>query len=387
METRKLYYEDCRLARFTATVVSCTESKKGFLIELDQTAFYPEGGGQAADKGTLKGIPVLHVQEEGERVLHLLASPLTPGEVVEGLVDYDSRFDLMQQHTGEHILSGLIHARWGWHNTGFHMGADTVTVDFDGPIPQEAVAELEQLCNQAIYQNLALKIWTPSPQELPQVFYRTKRPLPWPVRIVQVPGYDSCACCGIHVERTGEIGLVKLLSMVKFRNGVRFEMLCGRKALAYLTRSHEQNRLVSQAFSAKLFETGAAAQGMNDLLDQQKRRISALEDQIFADIAARCRDRGHVLLIRPGLDTVAVRRLADAVAATCGGIAAVFSGDDAKGYSYCLMQPGADLRAFNKNMVSVLHGRGGGKPNFQMGSVQCAREAICTFFDSFYVPE
>ncbi len=387
METRKLYYEDCRLSEFTATVVSCGETPEGFQIELNQTAFYPEGGGQAADRGTLNDIPVLHVSEAGERILHLCEVPIPVGEPVAGIVDYDSRFDLMQQHTGEHILSGLIYERWGWHNTGFHMGADTVTVDFDGPIPAEAVPELERLCNEAVYRNIPLKIWTPAPEELPNVFYRTKRELPWPVRIVQVPGYDSCACCGIHVERTGEVGLVKLLSMVKFRGGVRFEMLCGRKALAYLTRSHEQNRLVSQAFSARLFETGEAARAMNALLDEQKRRMGELETRIFAFTAEGCRDRGDVLLMPQGLDSVGVRKLADMLARVCGGTAAVFSGDDENGYSYCLMHPGADLRSFNKTMVSALKGRGGGKPEFQMGSVRCTKESILKHFVSFYIPE
>ncbi len=385
METRKLYYEDCRLSEFTAAVVSCEETAKGFEVELDQTAFYPEGGGQAADKGTLNGISVLHVREEGERVLHLLAKPLSG--IVAGVVDIDSRFDLQQQHTGEHILSGLIHDRWGWHNSGFHMGADTITVDFDGPIPGEALPELERLCNEAVYRNLPLKIWTPSPEELPSVFYRTKRELPWPVRIVQVPGYDSCACCGIHVERTGEVGLVKLLSMVKFRTGVRIEMLCGRRALSYLSRSHEQNRLVSHAFSAKIFDTGEAANRMNELLEEQKRRISQLEDQIFTNIAISCKGKGDVLLLPDGLDSVGVRRLADALARLCGGTAAVFSGDEEHGYSYCLMAPGGDLRGFNKIMVSALNGRGGGKPEFQMGTVKCRKKSICAHFESFYTPE
>ncbi len=384
METRKLYYEDCRLSEFTATVVSCEETKKGFLVELDQTAFYPEGGGQAADKGTLNGVPVLHVQEEGERILHLLDRPLEG--TVKGVVDYNTRFHLMQQHTGEHILSGLVYERWGWHNSGFHIGADTVTVDFDGIIPAEALPELERLCNEAVYQNIPLKIWTPSPQELPGVFYRTKRELSWPVRIVQVPGYDSCACCGIHVERTGEVGLVKLLSMVKFRTGVRIEMLCGRRCLEFLSRSHEQNRQVSQAFSAKIFETGEAARKMNALLDQQKHRISQLESEIFTNISNSCQKKGNTLLLAEGLDSVGVRKLCDALAKVCGGMAAVFSGSDEHGYSYCLMEPGADLRSFNKEMVSALNGRGGGKPEFQMGTVKCSRESILTHFASFYTP-
>ena len=387
MKTNKLFYADTHLATFSAVVVDCFQGKQGFEVELDRTAFYPEGGGQAADKGTLGGMEVLHVHEEGERVLHRMAAPLTIGETVEGVIDYAHRFDLMQQHTGEHIVSGIINSRYGWHNVGFHMGWDSITIDFDGVIPPEDLPELERLANEAIYRNIPLNIWTPSPEELPTVFYRTKRELPWPVRIVQVPGYDSCACCGLHVERTGEIGLIKLFSCVRFRSGSRIEMLCGQRCFDFLSRSHEQNKLVSAAFSAKLMETGEAAKRMNALLDEHKRRIGELEAVIFRSIADRCAGKGDSLLMYDGLDSVGVRKLADLAAEMCGGMAAVFSGSDENGYCYCLIQKGGDLRGFNKAMISALNGRGGGKPEFQTGSVRCTRESILKHFVSFYIPE
>ena len=387
MKTNKLFYADTGLREFSAVVVDCFESKQGFEIELDQTAFYPEGGGQAADKGTLNGIEVLHVHEEGERVLHRMAQPLTVGETVVGRIDYAHRFDLMQQHTGEHIVSGIINSRYGWHNVGFHMGWESITIDFDGMIPAEDLPELERLANEAIYRNIPTRIWTPSPEELPDVFYRTKRALPWPVRIVEVPGYDSCACCGLHVARTGEIGLIKLFSMVKFRQGVRIEMLCGKRAFDFLSRSHEQNKLVSGAFSAKILETGEAARKMNELLEAQKKRIAELETKIFRTIAALCTGMGDVLLLQQGLDSVAVRRLADLTAEVCGGTAAVFSENADGSFSYCLICHGGDLRGLNKEMTQALNGRGGGKPECQMGTVRCAVDAILTHFVSFSAPE
>ena len=383
METRKLYYEDCHLREFSAEVRSCERNEKGWLIELDRTAFYPEGGGQAADTGTLGGVHVLHVSEEGERVLHLCDGPLNVGERVEGVLDWDRRFDLMQQHTGEHIISGLIHEKYGWHNVGFHMGADCITIDFDGVVPPEDLPELERRANRAVWADIPLKIWTPSPEELPGVFYRTKRALPWPVRIVEIPGYDSCACCGVHVARTGEVGLVKLLSSVRFRNGSRIEMLCGGQALDFLSRNYEQNLLVSRAFSAKLPETGAAAERMNELLGAQKAKIAALETQIFQSIAEKCEGKGNVLIFREGLDSVLVRKLADLAAEQCGGIAAVFSGSDEAGYSYCLVTRDGDLRQFGKEMTAALNGRGGGKPQFQQGSVKAGKEAVLKHFGSF----
>ena len=385
METRKLYYEDCHLSVFSAKVLSCEKTEKGYAVILDQTAFYPEGGGQASDIGTLGSVNVLHASEEGETVVHLCDAPLEAGTEVTGQIDWAHRFDLMQQHTGEHIISGLIHAKYGHHNTGFHMGADVITIDFDGIVPPEDLAEIEAAANAAIWADIPLKIWTPSPQELPDVFYRTKRALPWPVRIVQVPGYDSCACCGVHVERTGEVGLVKLFSSVKFRSGSRIELLCGRRALEFLSRNYEQNLLVSRAFSAKLAETGAAAEKMNELLGQQKMKISALETDIFAGIAEQCKGKGNVVIFREGLDPVLVRKLADMAADSCGGIAAVFSGSDESGYSYCLVSRTEDLRPFGKTMNAALSGRGGGRPEFQQGSVRCVREAILEHLDSFLV--
>jgi alanyl-tRNA synthetase len=205
------------------------------------------------------------------------------------------------------------------------------------------------------------------------------------VRIVQVPGYDSCACCGVHVARTGEVGLVKLLSAVRFRSGTRIEMLCGRQALEFLNMNLRENLLVSRAFSAKLSETGGAAERMNELLGAQKAKIAQLELQQFESVAASCAGKGDVLIFREGLDSVLVRKLADLVSDTCGGTAAVFSGTDSTGYSYCLVRRGGDLKQFGREMNAALSGRGGGKPEFQQGSVKADRQAILEHFVSFLV--
>ena len=380
METRKLYYEDCHLAAFSAQVVSCEQSGKGWQVVLDATAFYPEGGGQACDLGTLGGVRVLDVREKGETVAHLCDGPLPVGETVEGAIDYERRFDLMQQHSGEHIVSGIVHEWFGYHNVGFHMGADLVTIDFDGPIPAADLARIELEANRAVWANRALHIWYPSEKELPTVGYRSKRALPWPVRVVEVPGYDKCACCGTHVAMTGEIGIVKLFSCVKFHEGVRIEMACGGRALRYLTAAYEQNRQVSQAFSAKILETGEAARRMNEQLAAEKFRAAGLQKQVFASVAEGCRDTGNILRFENDLAPVQVRELCDAIGQVCGGMAAVFSGNDEAGYSYCLMERGGDLRSFNKAMTAALNGRGGGKPEYQQGSVKADRTVIEAFF-------
>ena len=380
METKKLYYVDCHMDRFSARVLECAETEKGFAVILDQTAFYPEGGGQAADTGSLGNVRVLDVREREEAIVHLCDGPLAVGDTVEGQIDYAARFDRMQQHTGEHIVSGLIHARYGYHNTGFHMGTESTTIDFDGVIPAEDLPGLEAAANAAIWQNLAVKCWVPSPEELEKVVYRTKRALPWPVRIVEVPGYDTCACCGTHTACTGEVGLVKLFSAIPFRGGTRMEMACGSRALAILNTAYEQNKLVSQAFSAKIQETGEAARKMNELLAAQKYRIAGLEMKIFDGIAAGYANSGNVLHFEVGLDNNAVRELADKIASVCGGTAAVFSGDEENGYAFCLVARSGDLRQLGKDMTKALNGRGGGKPNCQQGRVSCKKAEIEAFF-------
>lgn len=380
METKKLYYVNSHLSQFFGRVLCCQPCDRGFEVILDQTAFYPEGGGQAADTGTLGTVRVLDVRERGGAIVHLCDGPVTVGQTLEGTIDYNLRFDRMQQHSGEHIVSGLINRRWGFHNTGFHMGAESTTIDFDGVIPAEALPELEHLANEAVWQDLEVSCSVPAPEVLPTIPYRSKRALPWPVRIVEIPGYDICACCGTHVARTGEIGIIKLLSVIPFRGGVRMEMACGNRALDILNRAYDQNRQVSQAFSAQWQETGEAARKMNDLLSQYKFRITALERQIFAATAAGYAGAGDVVHFEDGLDNVAVRELADAIAQVCGGTAAVFSGSDDAGYAFCLVSRTDDLRPLGKDLTRSLNGRGGGKPDCQQGRLQSTREAIAAFF-------
>ena len=234
MDARALFYQDSHLCRFTALVTGCHPMPDGWAVSLDRTAFYPEGGGQPWDLGTLGEAQVLAVTEQNGSIVHLCDRELPVGGEVAGCIDWPRRFDFMQQHSGEHLLSGLIHSRYGFHNVGFHMGAGVTTIDFDGVIPQEDLPSLEAAVNEAIWRDLPVRTWFASGQELEKLPYRSKRPLEGTVRLVEFPGMDLCACCGTHVARTGEIGLLKLLSWARFHQGVRMEMVCGRRALDYL---------------------------------------------------------------------------------------------------------------------------------------------------------
>ena len=379
MATRKLFYEDCHLKTFTAKVLSCEETSKGFAVTLDATAFYPEGGGQACDLGTLDDVRVLDVRESGEEVVHLCEKPLEVGATVTGTIDWNRRFDQMQQHTGEHILSGLINAQFGYHNVGFHVGKEFMEVDFSGPMTWEQAMGLEAKANAAIWQNLPIRCWYPSEEELPDVPYRTKKALPWPVRIVEVPGFDRCACCGVHVAHTGEVGLIKILSLAKFHDGVRLGMLCGKRAYDYLGEIFEENRKVSQAFSAKMPETGNAAVRMNEALSAEKFRSSALEKRLFAFLAEQYRGKGDVAHLEEGLSPAGVRDLADAIAAVCGGRAVVLSGSDGN-FSVCILHPGGDVKDFANAMKQALNGRGGGKPGTFQGTLNTTKAQIKEYF-------
>ena len=281
-ETRKLYYEDVYTKEFTANVLECREGKKGYEIILDQTAFYPEGGGQPSDTGALNGVKVLHVSEKGEEIIHELEAPLEEGVLAEGVIDWKKRYDNMQQHTGEHIFSGLVHKHFGYDNVGFHMGTDEVTVDFNGVLTQEQLDELEDEANQLIYDNVPVKVFYPSKEELEELDYRSKKEIEGQVRIVTIEGCDSCACCGTHVAKTGEIRLIKILSAQKYKGGVRVTMLSGEKAYADYCLKHINTLGIARLLSVKPEEAGDAVVRLKQKNIEMKKEIKQLKKELYA---------------------------------------------------------------------------------------------------------
>lgn len=379
--TQRLYERSAHLTTFSAAVVSCTPSKHGYDVVLDQTAFYPEGGGQPGDTGMLGGVRVTDTHAQGDTVVHYCDAPLEPGAAVTGRIDGKRRFDFMQLHSGEHILSGIVHARFGYDNVGFHMGADMVTIDFSGPLSPDELQGVERAANEVVWQNLPVAVTYPDEESLKTIPYRSKKELTGRVRIVTIPGVDICACCGTHVSRTGEIGFIKIFSCQKFHAGVRLEILCGRRAYEYANTLIEQNRRCSTLLSARAYETAAAVERTLSELGALKLRAAQLESQVFAAKAEQLSGMANVLLFEEGLTPDGVRRLADAVMARCGGRCAVFSGSNEAGYQYAVGQPGGDLRDFTKRMNAALDGRGGGRPFFVQGSVRAPRAEIERFFE------
>ena len=385
-ETKKLYYEDVYKKEFTATVLDCRQGKKGYEIILDETAFYPEGGGQPSDIGILKTddgkeIQVKDVQEKDGELLHYTDIPVEICCTVRGRIDWDRRFDLMQQHSGEHIVSGLVHEAFGYDNVGFHMGSDVITIDFSGVLDESQMAEIEAKANQIIWKNKKVEIFYPTEEELKVLNYRSKKELSGWVRIVRFPDADTCACCGTHITRTGEIGMVKLLSVTKFREGVRMEMVSGKRVLDYLNMVNEQNHQISVKLSAKVEKTADAVQRLQDENFRLKGQAARMEEEMFQAEAKKWEGAGSVLIFKEGLEADSVRKLADAVMNTCQGCCAVFSKNEDGSYKYAMGEIDGDLRQYTKEMNAALNGRGGGKPFFVQGSVQATETEIRNFFE------
>lgn len=380
-ETRRLYYEDVYKKEFTAKVLECREAKKGFQILLDESAFYPEGGGQPSDTGFLNDVKVTEVHEKEGEMLHYTEEAIQPGTEVRGKIDWARRFDLMQQHSGEHMVSGLVHEKYGYDNVGFHMGSDVITIDFSGILSEEQMAEIEEQVNLKIWEDAPVEIFYPSREELDTLDYRSKKELTGQVRIVRFPGADTCACCGTHVTHTGEIGMVKLLSVVRFREGVRMEMISGKRVLDYLNMVNEQNHQISVKLSAKVDKTAQAVDRLWEENFALKGRIHSMEEEMFSSEAKKWEGHGSVLLFKEGLEADSVRKLTDAVMQTCEGCCAVFSKNPDGSYKYAMGEINGDLRQFTKEMNAALNGRGGGKPFFVQGSVQADEEKIRKFFE------
>ena len=378
--SEKLYYSDPFLQEFTATVLSCEQDKAGWKVVLDRTAFYPEGGGQPADTGILGDASVIDVREKEGVIVHTCDKALNVGETVTGRIDWARRFDHMQQHSGEHIVSGIICARYGCDNVGFHLGKDIVTIDFNHDISPEDLPAIEAQANAFIWSDTPIDIRFLEGDALRQAEYRSKKFIPGLVRLVAFPGADCCACCGTHVLRAGQVGLVKLLSCQKFREGVRMELLCGKRAFDYLSGTWEQNLAVSRALSAKPLQTHAAVERLKGELESVKLRAATLETADFARKGAEYAGKGDVVLFEGDMSADSVRRLCDAVLDTCGGRCAVFAGEDGN-FKYAVGIRDGDIRPLVKELNGALNGRGGGKPNFAQGSVAAEETQIKAFFE------
>ena len=378
--TEKLFYAQPPVLEFTARVLACEEDKNGWQVVLDRTAFYPEGGGQPADRGLLGGVRVLDVHEKEGAVRHLTDGPLTVGETVEGRVDAARRLDLTQQHSGEHILSGLLHSMFGAENVGFHIGQDYLLMDLSVAVDAEGLAKAEEAANRIVWQDVETRAAWYEKEQLASLTYRSKKELEGPVRLVTMPGADCCACCGTHVQRTGQVGQIKIIDHIKYKSGTRLQVVCGGRALARHRLVDGQCRRAGAALSAPVEGLAGAVQRQKEELEAAKFRLTGLENQLFALWAAAETDE-NPLVSRPGLSSDGLRRLAAALSETRPGVCcAVSEKEGGLSYAIACTRQGADLRGLCKAMNAALSGRGGGKPGFVQGSCAADIAALRAFW-------
>lgn len=321
------------------------------------------------------------VQEIDGKIIHYTDGPLVEGTEVEGCIDWTERFSKMQQHTGEHIVSGLIHKIYGYHNVGFHLGTDSVTLDFNGVVPKEKLHEIEQLANEAVAKNLPVQVLYPTDEELSKISYRSKIEIEGQVRIVVIDGYDVCACCAPHVKQTGEIGLIKLVGMQNYKGGVRISMLCGFRALEDYYQKEKNNREIAVMLSAKEYETAVEVERLQEELAMKKAKIAELEQKFLEQKVETLDVSGEIVCLFEETDPVMTRELVNLLLKKGAKMAAVFSGNEREGYRYVLGSRSLDVRKNGKLLNEAFHGRGGGKPEMVQGTVQGKREEIEAFLN------
>ena len=369
--TDKLFYQDSHLREFTAEVLTCVQKGDKYEVVLDQTAFFPEGGGQYADHGTLGQVDVLDVQEKDGEIIHLTDGPLEPGTKATGKIDWEERFMKMQQHTGEHIVSGLVHGRFGYNNVGFHLGSEDCTMDFDGEITKEELREIEREANRAVWKNLEVEVLYPSPEEADHMEYRSKIEIEGQIRIVVIPGYDVCACCAPHVKMTGEIGVIKLTDVQHYKGGVRVTMLCGVRALKDYEMKQQQTGEISALLCAKTEETAAAVKHLKEEYSELKYQI-AEKDKLLASYRADMvpDEEETVCIFTRDIGGEAMRLLMNRVLEKDRKLCAVFYGNDVEGYRYVIGSRTKDMRSLVKEFNTAFSGRGGGKPEMVQGTAK-----------------
>ena len=375
--TEKLYYADPGRFSFDARVLECREGKGRWEIVLDRSAFFPEGGGQGGDAGTLGGVRVTDTHEREGTVVHWCDGPLSVGAVVEGCVDAALRFARMQVHSGEHIVSGTAHREWGCENVGFHMTENDAVIDFDRELDEEQLERLEFLANEAVWRDLPVRTLFPSPEELSGLSFRQKKELSGEIRLVEIPGVDLCACCAPHVKSTGCVGQIRFTSAMRHRGGVRLTMTAGRAALSDARMLHANAEAVSRLFSAPREETAAAAERFAAQKNELEQRCAVLEKKYTSLRAASFPggERDLLCFEDSSASSAALRDLAEALSEKCPGIAGAFAGEGSQ-WRYVLASKTADLRAYGKSFNASLRGRGGGSPSMIQGSVNASRKEI-----------
>ena len=378
--TEKLYYKDAYIKEFKASVVELFEDEKGIAAVLDRTAFFPEEGGQSADSGYIGTSRVLDVRERAGIIYHYVDTFLDVGKEYYCTLDFAERFEKMQCHTAEHIISGAINRLYGLDNVGFHLGACEVTMDVNGVLTREQLDEVELIANRAVFDNVAVNTYFPTSEELSALSYRSKLDLTENVRIVDIDGYDKCACCAPHVARTGEIGLIKILDFEKHRGGLRINIAAGYRALSDYRNKYSNVQKISSLLSEPQSTVSVAATALISAYEELKGRAKALglanarlEAKLIENI-----DSSYVCYY-PDMNMDELRELVNVAKEKVGGILVALTGKDGD-YKYVMTSVGVDLSAIFKKVNADLCGRGGGRDNMIQGSFATDLASISEYF-------
>lgn len=375
--TERLYLLDSMLRAFDATVVSCEPVKDGYLIELDQSAFFPNKGGQPCDVGTIGDATVSDVNEQGERLLHRADRAIPVGAAVHCELDFARRFGIMQQHTGEHLLSYCAWHLFGAQNVGFHCALSYATLDLDKPVGHEGITEIETLANRLAAENAAVTA----------TIYRTEedlRGIPLrkhaegltaPIRIVTIEGSDACTCCAPHVRRTGEIGQLKIVEAIPYKGGTRCTFLCGMRALKHAQQMQDTVSSIALRFSTAREQAEAAVQKQGEDLSNAKRELkqayAALDEYLAKSLMQEAEDVGGTKLIVRLLEHVDAKRLRTLAGATMDkrSLTVLFS-DTGDRVSYLLASNGikSDMGLLIGAVNAAFSGNGGGRGTLAQGS-------------------
>lgn len=375
-----LFYENNYLSEFTSKVTNCIEENGKIKIVLSNTAFYPEGGGAPSDTGTINGIKVNHVEEKNDIIYHEVSEKIDVGEEVICKIDFDNRFSTMQAHSAEHIVSGLICKKYNANNVGFHMGQDFITMDFDVLLKEEDVRKIEKEANEAVYKNIEIKSNIYTKEEIKNIDYRSKKEINEDIRLVEVPGYDRCACCGVHVSKTGEIGIIKLLYVEKYKVGCRIYMLTGKKALQNYTEEYKIVDNIGSLLSLKHDEVYMGVQVLKEEVEILKKEKNKLKNEIFENEVKLLSQKDNIILFKENLSGDDIKLLCIKAKDKSNKISAVFSNNDGI-YKFILMSDNTDLKEISNSFKNILNAKCGGNSVLVQGQVHSTKEQIIEFFE------
>lgn len=372
--TKKLYDLDAYATEFDAKVLSCEAVAEGektvYKTILDETLFFPEEGGQSPDKGMLGGAEVLDVRIEQDTIIHTLSKPLATGENVHGKICWEHRFSNMQQHSGEHIFSGIVNRLYGFSNVGFHLSDNIVTMDFDGVLTEEDVRKVETLANEAIAKNLPVTVSYPSEEELALLKYRSKIEIKGQVRIVTIKDVDVCACCAPHVRYTGEIGLLKIMSVQNYKGGVRLSMLCGFRALeAFREKAAVINSLTEFLTVSQELLPDRVKKLKADMQDYKYRLAQAKQRLLELKIEGIPAEQEHVVLFEQEMENIVMRNAVNKMTAVHSGFCGIFAGTEENGYRFIIGSAASDCMKAAAALRDAAKAKCGGSRQMIQGTV------------------